>query len=402
MAIVTGLILLFWQPSLATESAAPKAIDSDAIASIDALREQYQRLQVQLSMHRALADRGGWPAVPEGPTLRADSDDRRLDVVARRLAISGDLQEDAAALPDDEYRRLLQTAVRRFQARHGLADDGLVGRATLRALNVPVERRIDQIRVNLERARRLSRIKGPDLVLVNSAAFRAYVILQAQTVWTTEVIVGETKAETPEFRSELTYIVFNPTWSVPHSIAAQEMLPKIRRDPGFFKKGGYRLYDRDGNIVDPGNIDWSAVSVRNFPFSLLQVPGPANQLGKIKFMFPNEYSVYMHDTPEKSLFARPRRALSHGCIRVNDARSLAELLLRSDGWTGSAIDAQLASGKTKTVFLSRSTPLHVLYWTAEVDGAGRIYFYDDIYGRDAKAIESLDIAGSVPLRYARP
>ena len=386
--VAASLVLLPCQTYLAADSGEQE--DVVTVVSASALFSQFERLQAELQRHRALADTGGWPKVPEGPTIRPQSNDPRLELLARRLAASGDLAKDDISFSSSKYNETLQDAVRRFQIRHGLEVDGLVGRATLRALNVSIEQRIDQIHVNLECARRLPGGQSEDLVLVNIAVFEAYVVRDGETVRTTKLIVGDMEDETPEFRSELKYIVFNPTWSVPHSIASEEMLPKIKQDPGFFTKGGYQLYDGDGNRVDSTSVDWSVISVGNFPYMLVQQPGPENQLGQIKFMLPNEYSVCMHDTPAKSLFAKAARAFSHGCLRVEDPLAFAEVILGSEGWTREQINSQVVSGETRTVVLSEPLPVYVLYWTAEVDDKGTIHFYDDIYGRDAKVLRTLD------------
>ncbi len=320
-AIMVSLVVSPLQVAMA--DAAEAVRQPGALAPGGVLRSQFDGLQAELQRHRSLAASGGWPVVPKGPTIRPGSDDPRLRSLAKRLAASGDLSNNEIVARS--YGETLQDAVRRFQARHGLATDALVGRATLRALNVPIEERIDQIRVNLERTLALSDMDEDYFVLVNIAAFKAAIIRDGQTIWTMKVIVGEKDNETPELRSELKSVVFNPTWSVPRSIATEEMLPDIKQDPDFFAKGGYELYDRDGNRVDPALVDWSTFSKNNFPFRLVQQPGPRNQLGQIKFMIPNRYSVCMHDTPSRSLFASTNRALSHGCIRIDDPLAFAEL-----------------------------------------------------------------------------
>lgn len=351
------------------------------------LQGRFEGLQEALQRYRGLAADGGWPAVPPGPTIRPGSDDPRLAILATRLVASGDLSADKAT--SSIYADSVQDAVRSFQARHGLDADGLVGRATLRALNVPVEQRIDQIRVNLERARSLSAIDEQNLLLVNIAAFKATVIRNGKVLWTTKVIVGEEEDRTPELRSELRSVVINPTWSVPHSIASEEFLPQIKQDPGFFSNGGYQLYDRDGNRVDPADVNWDIYSTGNFPFRLVQRPGPKNQLGRIKFMIPNPYSICMHDTPAKELFTNARRALSHGCIRVDDPVVLAEIVLGGEGWTREQIESQIESGDTRSIALKRPLAVYIVYWTAEVDESGTTHFYDDIYERDVEVLKRL-------------
>ncbi len=387
--IVTGLIFLLFLANLAVGTAGHAAVEHDPAPLLKTFRPQPERLQAELQRHLAWADAGGWPRVPDGPTIRPGAADPRLAILARRLAISGDLSEDIPSVSMSEYGEVLEDAVRRFQERHALEVDGLVGPATLRALNVSIERRIDQLRVNIERMRRFLDKPMDKLLVVNIAAFKAYVVRDGTIIWTTKVIVGETEDKTPELRSEIKHVVFNPTWSVPHSIASEEILPKIKRDPGFLRKGAYELYDQEGNAVDPAGVDWSMVSTGNFPYMLLQQPGPQNQLGQIKFLFPNEYAVCMHDTPERALFAETARAFSHGCIRVQEPRALAAVILDSDGWTRQRIDSQIESGATLSRTLSEPLPLFVLYWTAEVDDSGRLHFYPDLYARDGKAIEDL-------------
>lgn len=390
ITVAASLILLPWQ---APACAAPEAGDEaarDAATAISDLGSQYQRLGAQLQQYRALAEAGGWPEVPGGPTIRPDAEDPRLATLARRLLVSGDIAAADMPVSTSEYNETLQNAVRRFQARHGLEADALVGRATLRSLNVTVQQRIDQIRVNLERLRWHPDTESHDLVLVNIPAFKAYVIRDGQIVWTTNVIVGDPENKTPVFQSMLKSVVFNPTWTVPYSIASKEMLPKIKRDPSFFRRGNYELFDRAGNPVDSSSVDWSTVERRTFPFTLVQQPGPANQLGQVKFMIPNDYSVCMHDTPAKSLFASAVRAFSHGCIRIEEPLGLAEVLLGSENWTRKQVDSQVESRETRSIVLAEPLPVHVVYWTAEVDDLGVMHFYDDIYEWDATVLERLD------------
>jgi murein L,D-transpeptidase YcbB/YkuD len=177
---------------------------------------------------------------------------------------------------------------------------------------------------------------------------------------------------------------------VPRSIATEELLPGIQRNPGFLTQGNYTVLDATGKHIDAAGIDWRALSTDNFRFTLVQQPGPSNQLGRIKFVFPNEYSVYMHDTPARHLFDQAKRAFSHGCVRVDKPLSLAEAVLAADGWTRERIETQVESGETRSVHLSRPLPTLLLYWTAVVDDQGRIYFYEDIYKRDAAVITALD------------
>lgn len=349
----------------------------------------YKSLRESLRNHRQMQSSGGWPTVPAGPTLKVGMTDDRLGAISQRLAISGDL--DDAVLPGDGvYSEMLAGGVKAFQSRHGLEPDGVIGPATLAALNVPVETRIDQLRINLERARWVSGGLGKDFIIVNIAGYRAYLVNDLEIVWDTKVQVGKTYHQTPVFRDEMAYVVMNPTWTVPYSIATKEMLPRIQRDPDYFKTRTFDVRDRAGQNVDPESIDWTQLSRRNFPYTFVQRPGPANALGRIKFIFPNEYAVYLHDTPSKSLFGRAERAFSHGCIRTQNPFDLAELLLAPKGWDRARIDAQIESAETKTVHLAEPLPVLLLYWTADIGPNGESWFFKDIYERDQRVLDALE------------
>ena len=348
----------------------------------DAPNEPYVRLQAALEQYLQIAENGGWPTLPGGPTIEPGSDESRVTALARRLAVTGDLDagERVFAVYDDE----LQAAVRRFQARHGLETDALVGRKTLQALNVPVERRIAQLRLNTERSRRVFAPGLSDFLLVNVPAFEATLLRDGEALMTTKVIVGETETETPLFTAQMKHVVINPTWTVPYSIASKELLPKIQRDPGFLVRGGYDVFDRDNRRVDPATIDWMSLHENYFPYTFVQRPGCANELGRIKFVFPNDFGVFMHDTPSKHLFARDTRAFSHGCIRMDNPIGFAHRVLEPEGWTREDIVTQLETTETVTVPLSEPISVIVTYLTALVDESGSVYFYRDIYGRDKR------------------
>jgi len=198
------------------------------------------------------------------------------------------------------------------------------------------------------------------------------------------VQVGKTYHQAPVFRDEMKYLVFNPTWTVPYSIATKEMLPRIKNDPTYFDTRDFDIKDRSGALVDPKSIDWSQLSRRKFPYTFVQRPGPRNALGRVKFIFPNQHSVYLHDTPSKSLFGRAERAFSHGCVRVENPFDLAEVLLGSEDWDQAKIQATLDTRQTKTVYLPEPVPVMLLYWTAEIGLEGDVHFYPDVYDRDAR------------------
>ena len=350
----------------------------------------YQKLQVALADYRQIAANGGWPLLAEGPTLKPGASDSRLPLLAQRLRISGDLAPGDAKDVPQTFDERLQQAVRHFQDRHGLDVDGAVGPATLRALNVPVEKRIEQLETNIERARWVLDDIEDDFVLVNIAAFRAYLFRDREVIWRTNVQVGKTYHQTPVFRDEIKYVDLNPTWTVPFSIASKEILPKIKNDPEYFSNRDFDLKDKNGKLVDPSKVDWNTITERNFSYWLVQRPGPNNALGRVKIMFPNKHAVYLHDTPSKALFGKSARAFSHGCIRVENPFDLAEQLLGRDGWNQEKFQQVLDSKETKRILLSKPMPVLLLYWTAMVNPQGTVYFYDDVYSRDAQIVEALN------------
>ena len=371
-----------------------RVIDSGEIAttleSSLPRNDSYRRLRSALARYRMIADSGGWPQVADGPTLMPGVANNRLSALARRLRIGGDLTDSDAYTNGATYDETLQAGVRRFQARHGLEVDGLVGERTLTALNISAPERVDQIRVNLERARWILDAQEDESVLVNIAGFQAFFVRDREVVWAAKVQVGETDHQTPVFRSRIERLVFNPKWTVPRSIATEEMLPEIKNDTGYLRAGDYDLYKPDGVLIDPDDVDWPTINEHNFDFTIVQRPGPGNALGRIKFEFPNEYSVYLHDTPSKALFDRAHRACSHGCIRLESPLELANTLLEGSRWQRDEIDSLIADGETWTVSLTRPVPILIQYWTAEVASDGTVYFYDDIYERDKPIIDALN------------
>ena len=349
----------------------------------------YNRLRDAYARERERTAHGGWPAVPAGPTLKPGARDPRVPALRARLAATGELPP-GTGVSSPEFDATVEAAVEVFQARHGLDADGAVGAATLAELNVPVEARLEQMRVNLERGRWLLHDLPPTFVVVNVAGFEVYFLRDSEVVWTARAQVGRPYRQTPIFRSELTYLVLNPTWTVPPSILAHDVLPAQRRDPSYLARKGLKVIDRSGRVVPASSIDWSTATARNFRYNLRQDPGPENALGRIKFMFPNPYAVYMHDTPSRSLFEKSDRAFSSGCIRVERPLELAELLLAGQtGWDQTALARAIAEGKTRAVTLAAPVPVLLSYWTAWVDRSGTLQFRRDLYGRDARIVAGL-------------
>lgn len=362
----------------------------------------YQRGRERLKEYRALAAVGGWPTVPEGPTLKPGMTDPRVATMRARLRVTKDYAPatapPGAPVQDDLYDAELEAAVQRFQERHGLTADAAVGPATRAAMNVSVEDRIDQMRVNLERARWvMHEVKG-DLVLVNVAGFEVAYFRDDEPVWTSKVIVGRPYRETPIFKSLITYVVFNPTWTIPPTILVKDKLPVIKRDPGYLKRNNIRVIDSRGREVDPYSVNWSQYGAgRMPPYQLRQDPGEDNALGLVKIMFPNKHMVYLHDTPAKSLFEKDERTFSSGCIRVEKAFELAELVLNDPAqWNQQTMAEVVATKKMQTVNLGRPVPVLILYWTAQPRPDGQVIFRNDVYGRDKPTLAALNAPFTAP------
>jgi murein L,D-transpeptidase YcbB/YkuD len=368
-----------------------RALDGEGVAAaLDGLRppqEGYRRLRDVLRRYRAVAADGGWPVVPPGPTLRLGARDARVPSLRQRLALSGDLADLEAADPQT-FDAALERAVRRFQGRHGLEVSGVVDAAAIEALNAPVEQRTRQLELNLERWRWLPQHLGTRHILVNIAAFALDVVEDGRPVLDMRVVVGRPYRRTPVFSDTLRYLVLSPTWHVPRNIAVQDKLPQIKRDPGYLAAQRMRVYlPHEGALteLDPATVDWANVTAARFPYVLRQDPGPLNALGRVKFMFPNSYTVYLHDTPTRDLFARAERDFSSGCIRIERPIELAEYLLRDDPrWTRQAILGAVGAGVERTVWLRTPIPVHLLFWTAWADEEGVVQFRKDLYGRDAR------------------
>jgi murein L,D-transpeptidase YcbB/YkuD len=355
----------------------------------------YQQFRQALAKYEAIAAAGGWSSIAAGETLKPGMQDARVPLLRKRLQASGDLPAGEAANALSEYDATLESAVKQFQSRHGLETDGVVGKGTLAAMNVPVDARIDQIRVNLDRARWVSQDIPETFVIVDIAGFNARLFRRGEVVWDEPAQVGKPYRKTPVFREDMTYLELNPTWTIPPTILAKDILPKMKQDPSYLQKKNMQVLTQDGKVVDPGTIAWSSVSAKGFPYIIRQTPGPHNALGRVKFMFPNSHFVYLHDTPSKQLFNRSSRAFSSGCIRVRNPFELAELLLQDqDGWDRAQIDTAIDSLKQQRVSLSGPVPVLLLYWTVNVDADGTVYFKEDIYQRDAKVLAGLDGAFS--------
>ena len=364
--------------------------DSDVSQRLEALKprhEGYARLRKALLDYRNLAEGEKFPVIPSGPLIRKGDRDGRLGSIWNRLVITGDVQEAQRFQGGSEkYDSDFEAAVKRFQSRHRLETDGIIGPDTIRELNVPARDRVRQIELNLERWRWLPRDLGGRYIILNIANFSLDVIEHGQNVMTMRIVVGKPYWRTPVFQGKITYLVINPYWNAPRTIATDEILERVKKDPAYLhveKIRVFRGWEKDGEPIDPGAIDWTRLGKNNFPYRFRQDPGPRNALGRIKFMFPNRFNVYLHDTPARRLFDKRNRDFSHGCVRTEKPIELALYLLKENpGWTREKLDEMLDRGERKLVSLNRPVPVHLLYWTAWAEEDGTVHFVRDIYQRD--------------------
>ncbi|MBF9033426.1 L,D-transpeptidase family protein [Rhodobacterales bacterium HKCCE2091] len=369
-------------------------VDGDPHAFIRALaprHPEYLRLmREKLRLERVLGE-GGWGPTVQANRLEPGQGGAAVIALRDRLVRMGYLDRSASAT----YDASLTEAVMQFQADHGLVADGVAGNDTLVEINTPVEDRLAQILTGMERQRWLNRDRGERHILVNIPQFEAYVIDNNQVTFETRVVVGSTPTDqrTPEFSDVMEHMVINPSWYVPRSIAVNEYFPAMMANPN---AAGHLLLTRGGQTVSRAAVDLSQYgSPSAVPFDLRQPPGPGNALGRVKFMFPNRWNIYLHDTPSRSLFDREVRAFSHGCVRVHRPLELAyHLLERQDGANAqSHFDSVLASGQETQVDLAQPIPVHIVYWTAWVSPDGRANYRRDIYGRNAQLWDAMEAAG---------
>ncbi|MGD9008393.1 MAG: L,D-transpeptidase family protein [Desulfobacteraceae bacterium] len=343
------------------------------------LRNAMRRLRIQQAQ-------GGWPAITGGATLRPGNSDPRVPTLRRRLGLSGDIESGHASDAPTHYDDALVNAVKRFQTRHGLTPDGAVGPKTRKAMNVSIDKRIRQIELNLERWRWLPNDLGHRRIVVNTADFSLRVVEGDADVLKMRVVVGRPARRTPVFSSQMSYMVFNPYWNVPHTIAAEDILPKLVSDVDYLARQNIRVFTdwtESAGEINPQTVNWTRYDETYFPFRLRQEPGPNNALGRIKFIFPNRFAVYLHDTPQRSLFNFTQRDFSSGCIRLENAQALAAYLLNGQpAGLPETLASTLNRGMRRVVRIPNPIPVHLIYMTAWVDHDNRLQFRNDIYHRD--------------------
>ncbi|ABF63951.1 Peptidoglycan-binding domain 1 [Ruegeria sp. TM1040] len=351
---------------------------------------QYRALLREKMRLEALLQAGGWGATV--PVRKIEPGDTGQSVLAlrNRLVSMGYLAPTATR----SYDLDVEDAVRRFQSEHGLEVDGVAGEGTLKELNRPVSDRIKSVLVAMERERWLTPERGLRHILVNLTDFSAKIMDEGEISFETRSVIGSTKSDrrTPEFSDEMDHMVINPSWYVPRSIITKEYLPKLKNNPNAHSY--IEITDNRGRVVNRNNVDFSQFTARSFPFAMRQPPSSRNALGLVKFMFPNKYNIYLHDTPQKHLFGREVRAFSHGCVRLHQPFEFAyELLTPQTENPKDYFHRVLNSGKETKVPLETKVPVHLIYRTAFVSQDGRAEFRRDVYGRDAKIWSALERAG---------
>jgi murein L,D-transpeptidase YcbB/YkuD len=370
-----------------------RAIEQRNVAAeLEALRLDtpfYRLMRDKLGYYRERAAREQFTPVPAGRILREGDRHANVPALRNRLRQMGYL--DTPAADAETFDAGVAAAVRALQHDHGLEVDGVVGAQSYRVLNLSARDRVDLLRINLDRARWISQDMGEEYLVVNIAGFELYYLRNSRLVWQTPVMVGTIDTRTPIFRKRLRYLEFNPTWNVPRGLLVRGLYARLAGDPAYISAMGYRFYGADGEI-DPAKIDWKAYTGSSFPYRVVQMPGPDNAMGRVKFMFPNRHAVYLHDTPSRELFQRSQRAFSAGCIRVRDPLELARLLLDDeDKWSARKIQALVDGARPQQVVqMERPVDVQLMYWTVSPEDGQRLEYHDDIYQLDAAALAALN------------
>ncbi len=356
------------------------------LQSLSPHHQAYLNLQSALKKYQELAAQNEPSRIPVGETLRYGVSNERVRALRNRLIFFGDLKIMETPNPAF-FGHDLETAVKLFQFRHGLSVDGIAGYKTVAAMNISVRRRLRQIALNMERWRWLPGDLCTKYILVNIATFKLSVVEHSHRIMEMRVVVGKRYRKTPVFCGKMQYLVINPLWNVPTKLALRDIAPRVCSDPGYLAEKHIKVYENwqhDSPVIDPALINWCTLTRKSyFPYKLQQTAGPYNPLGKIKFIFPNKYAVYLHDTPNKSLFDKSLRDFSSGCIRVEKPYLLAEFLLKSDPrWTKKAILDLFESSARKNVFLNEHIPVYLVYITAWADDDGTVHFRNDVYKQD--------------------
>ncbi len=380
----------FKNAPLAIQEMLDNKMVSKKINSLKPTHYMYSGLKSALIEFKEYEKLGGWDSIAAGQTIKLGDKNERVIAVRQRLLASNEIEE-YVPVNDSVYDSILQSHMEVFQKKYGIDVDGNVGKQTLYELNIPVEYRVEQIKANLERGRWVLYEIEKKFIAVNIAGFELYFVEDGKEILTSRVIVGKEHTKSPIFKDTMQYVVINPTWTVPRSLYPG-YIKKLQNNPGYFAEKNMEVITTKGQNIPIAGKDWSGYTVHNFPYMIRQKAGPSNALGYIKCMFPNKHSVYIHDTPARSLFSKDKRAFSHGCIRTQEIRSVAQLLLEpnNEGWTAEKIDEVIETRKTTTISLKERVPVLILYWTAGIGFNQNFYFKPDVYKRDQVLIDALN------------
>lgn len=352
------------------------------------LHPEYNGLRTALKKYRTLQQNGEWPKIEPVKKLQLKDTSPQVAVIRKRLLMEYDpaRARSLQAQNDSVFDESLATLVKKFQTLNGVKADGVVGPETVKLMNISIEDRIDQLIINMERWRWIPKSFEDKYIFVNIPEYTMHVKDKGKEVLSMKVIVGKEMNSTPIFSDKLEYVVFAPFWNVPKSIVENEIKPNMLRNPNFLEsqdmeiiKGDRKNFQR----ISASSIDWSGVTQQNFKYLIRQRPGPKNSLGLVKFLFPNEFNVYLHDTPYDALFNQEQRGFSHGCVRLERPAELAEYLLKDDPkWSPSAIRDAMNGKEEQWVVLKEKVPVYIVYFTSWVDDQGNVYFSKDLYGHD--------------------
>jgi len=360
------------------------------LSSLIPASDQYRQLTTAAAHYQNFVTLGGWPTIPRTPELRTGRSHQNIHLIRDRLAIEDDTLDSPDPEQENNYDKKLEQAVLQFQRRHSLKVDGIIGPATIAAMNVSAADRLQQININLERLRWLPDDLGQRYIMVNLANYQLNAIEDDKVKLHMRVIVGKTKRATPSFSSKMTHIVFNPRWYVPNKLARLDLSPKQQANPDYFDRNNIRVFNKEDGYnfeINPDSIDWHSLSSQHFPYSLRQEPGKKNALGRLKFILPNPWRIYLHDTPSKSLFNQTRRNFSSGCIRVEDPLALAIFSMPGDTTRQSLLDI-INSDTIYGTKLEQPLSVYAIYATVWLDG-DELIFSPDSYQRDQKMAEYL-------------
>lgn len=353
-------------------------------ANFQPMHPEYKHLKEALQRYRKIEAAGGWPQIPANARLTVGAHSPIVAKLCKRLEAwkpgqtLNDIADKGIFTPE------LKKQLRLFQKENGLAVTGMINSETLNFMNKPVQDRIRQIIINMERWRWIPEQFKPEYLIVNIPEYRLRIYRDKQVTMAMNVIVGKDMHNTPIFNDEMVDVVLAPYWNIPPGILKREIAPKAAADPNYINTMNMEVVDRKGQQIPPETIDWAAVQNTRFPYTLRRKPGPKNDLGRVKFVFPNSRNIYLHDTPSTQLFSATQRTFSHGCVRVEKPIELAEYLLKDSGWTKQRIEEQIEKNKQYYVRLKKKLPVYLVYFTAAADNNGTVRFFHDIYEHDAK------------------